>query len=491
MAADIAKVYAAAARATLNQIGFSAHILGETGRGLLRNAREFMATESAVVASFLEQQGDVTRSMGDPGADCPQQYLGLGNELPEVVGDTAWYDQYAPGGRSDRFRGSPEKLRDVAGCWRRGGELLLRFLEDAQAHASTASKAHSVEAAEAFWQYFRNSVGLGVPPQRAQQDEPLVTNLVAACNELAKACDSYAGHVQDAKRKIQQHHLDPLAFDMPWDQPMFGGNGYDGGLKDAVLDDPYIHQLGDVAHALDASEGRITLPPGSAEPALPGLPFLPPVPLPEPVPMVLASYWSGMPGILPAVYRDPDPSVPWRVPLPPAPVPPPTLLTPTELASFTAWVNTLKPAGLAGSPDPTKPENAYQLRIAGYPDRLIPLSGPGKPTISADGMRPADGMMVDAKYVKGIDDDCKKSTFRKMSTFDIQDEYKPNGDLKWNKKNVLIGGDKKELIKYRQAIDEHREVRGLEIVTNDQEAVPYWQTLMAMEQVKGSARYVR
>uniref|UniRef100_A0AAU2VGK6 Outer membrane channel protein CpnT-like N-terminal domain-containing protein n=1 Tax=Streptomyces sp. NBC_00003 TaxID=2903608 RepID=A0AAU2VGK6_9ACTN len=204
-----------------------------------------MAAESAVVASFLGQQGDVTRSMGDPGADCPQQYLGLGNELPEVAGDTAWYDQYAPGGRSDRFRGSPEKLRDVAGCWRRGGELLLRFLEDAQAHASTASKAHSGEAAEAFWQYFRNSVGLGVPPQRAQQDEPLVTNLVAACNQLAKACDSYAGHAQDAKRKIQQHHLDPFTFDMPWDQPMFGGNGYDGGLKDVVLDDPCIHQLGD------------------------------------------------------------------------------------------------------------------------------------------------------------------------------------------------------------------------------------------------------
>lgn len=233
------------------------------------------------------------------------------------------------------------------------------------------------------------------------------------------------------------------------------------------------------------------MPPGSGGPGLPGLPFLPPVPVPVPIPVALASYKGGLPGVVPALFRNPDPNVPWQPPIPPAPIPPPALLTPTELASFTSWVNTLTPAGLAGSPDPTKPENAYQLRVAGYPERIVPLSGPGKSSISADGMRPADGMMVDAKYVKGIDDDCKKSTFRKMSTFDIQDEYKPNGDLKWNKKNVLIGGDKKELIKYGQAIHEHGELRGLEIITNDKEAVPYWQALMAMEQVKGSARYAR
>ncbi|MFB7741029.1 hypothetical protein [Streptomyces sp. NPDC056132] len=64
-----------------------------------------------------------------------------------------------------------------------------------------------------------------MPPQRAEQDEPLVTSLGAACNQLAKAGDSYAGHGQDAKRKVEQHHLDPLTFNMPWDQALFGSNG--------------------------------------------------------------------------------------------------------------------------------------------------------------------------------------------------------------------------------------------------------------------------
>ncbi|AEM85985.1 hypothetical protein [Streptomyces violaceusniger] len=46
---------------------------------------------------------------------------------------------------------------------------------------------------------------------------------------------------------------------------MFGANGYDGGLKGAVLSDPYVRELGDVAHALDSSEERTKLP-GAPEP---------------------------------------------------------------------------------------------------------------------------------------------------------------------------------------------------------------------------------
>ncbi|MFE9404820.1 hypothetical protein ACFYNY_24170 [Streptomyces sp. NPDC006530] len=93
-----AKVYTTAAATTLDQIGFSASVLGESGRGLMSTGREFMAAESTVAASILGKQGDVTAGFGDPGADCSESYLGLGKELPEVVGDTAWYDQYAPAG---------------------------------------------------------------------------------------------------------------------------------------------------------------------------------------------------------------------------------------------------------------------------------------------------------------------------------------------------------------------------------------------------------
>ncbi|WP_405612663.1 restriction endonuclease fold toxin-2 domain-containing protein [Streptomyces sp. NBC_00076] len=485
-----AKVYKSAAATTLDKIGFSAYVMGETGKGLMRNAREFMARESRVASAILEKQVDLTAGMGDPGADCSESFLGLGQELPEVVGDTAWYDQYAPGGMSDRFRGSPEKLRDVADTWRRGGKLMVRFLEDAQACAHTADKAHSGEAADAFRRYFQGFVGFATPPERAQSEEPLVANLVAACNQLAKACDRYADHVEAAKKKIVQNQADPFHIDAPWDSPMFGGNGDDGGLLDAVLDDPWIHRLGDVANALDDSEKRVKLPQGSDDPpGLPGLPLLP-VPVPVPVPVALASYSGGLPGVMPAAYRDPDTNVPYKDPL--APVPGTTrLLSVGERKAFTSWVNTLRPLGFGGKgTSTTDPANAYQLRTAGYPERMIPLPAEArKGAIAADGMRPADGYMVDAKHVKDTDEECRKNSWRTPDTFDLQDKYDKNGKKKWSKKDILVGKDEDELGDYEQAMKQHEQIRGLEIITNDKDAAAYWQTLMAAESVKGTSRY--
>lgn len=288
-----------------------------------------------------------------------------------MVGDAAWYTQYAPGGRSDRFRGSPEKIHDVANSWRHAGSLIQRFLEDAQAYASTAGKAHSGEAANAFQAYFKHHVGFAFPPAKAQQDEPLVTNLVAACTQLAKACDRYAEHVAVAKVRIQDHKNELFRLDIPWDQPMFGGNGFDGGLHDAVLSDPWIHDLGEVAHALDASAARVTLPDGEepGTPTLPGLPFLPPlVRLPVPVPVRLASY-TATPALLPIV-NSVDPGIPFADPLPP--VPGTTRpLTPAEEQQFRTWTNSLNAGGFAGGGGPSDPDNAHQFRMSGYPEREV------------------------------------------------------------------------------------------------------------------------
>ncbi|MEU1012154.1 restriction endonuclease fold toxin-2 domain-containing protein [Streptomyces sp. NPDC005890] len=488
-----AKVYESAAGTTLDMIGFSAYVMGETGKGLMRTCRELMAQESSIASAILGKQVDLTYRMGDPAADCSESFLGLGQELPEVVGETAWYDQYAPAGMSDRFRGSPEKLRDVAGTWRRGAKLMTRFLEDAQAYAHTADKAHSGEAADAFRSYFKGFVGFAAPPERAHPDEPLVANLVAACIQLAKACERYADHVEAAKRQITKDRVDPFHVDMPWDSPMFGGNGDDGGLLDAVLGDPWIHRLGDVAHSLDDSESVVKLPQGSGgSPGLPGLPLLPvPEPVTVPVPLALASYKGGLPGVIPAVYRDPDPNLSFKDPLPPEPGTT-RLLSTGERKEFEAWVNTLRPMGFGGKgTSTTDPANAYQLRTAGYPERLIPLPAEArKGAIAADGMRPADGYMIDAKYVKDTDDECKKNSWRTPDTFALEDKYDKNGKKKWSKKDILVGKDEDELDDYRQAMTQHEQIRGLEIVTNDNDAAAYWQTLMAAQGVKGTSRYV-
>lgn len=51
-----AKVYKPAAATTLDKIRFSAYVMGETGKGLMRTLRELMAQESAIVSSVLGQQ---------------------------------------------------------------------------------------------------------------------------------------------------------------------------------------------------------------------------------------------------------------------------------------------------------------------------------------------------------------------------------------------------------------------------------------------------
>lgn len=487
-----AKVYKSAAATTLDKMGFSAYVMGETGKGLMRTAREFMARESRVVSAILEKQVDLTGGMGDPGADCTESFLGLGQELPEVVGDTAWYDQYAPGGMSDRFRGSPEKLRDVAGSWRAGGKMMLRFLEDAQAYAHTADKAHSGEAADAFRRYFAAFVGFAEPPDEAQQDETLVANLVAACSQLAKACDRYADHVEAAKRKIAQDRADPFHVDMPWDQPMFGGNGDDGGLHDAVLNDVWIHRLGNVANALDESERRVKLPQGSDRP--PGLPFPPLLPVPGgvPIPVVVASYRGQAPGILPMGNKV-DPSIPAQDPIPPEPGTT-RPLTPGEQQRFRTWLNSLNTGGFAGGGGPTQPDNAYQLRVAGYPEREVPLDG-RKRGLMVDGIRPLDGYLVEAKHVR--DPDCKKRSFRSIErvneTLAKPVKVDANGTPKWDPLiDGMYRGDESELRRYKSAMANpaNSEIRGLEIVTNGKDNAAYWESMMAMNGVTGSARYV-
>ncbi|MFC9534305.1 restriction endonuclease fold toxin-2 domain-containing protein [Streptomyces sp. NPDC056975] len=492
---EFAKVYKKASATTLDMIGHSAYIMGETGKGLMRNAREFMARESAVASAILQKQVDLTYTMGDPGQSCDQKFLGLGQELPQVIGETSAWDQYAPGGMSDRFRGSPEKLRDVAGSWRAGGKLMQRLLTDAQAYASTADKAHSGEAADAFHKYFANTVGFICPSDRTHEDDPLVANLVGACMQLAKACDRYADHVDDAKGKITQHKTDLFRVDMPWDSPMFGGNGYDGGLKDAVLSDPYIRDLGDVAHALDSAEGRVRLPGASPDrPGLPGIPFLP-LPVPVPVPVVVASYPGQVPGIMPmgSGYD----STLNRDAMPPAPGTTQLLSTPDQ-AKFQNWVNTLPAGGFAGGGGPSNPDNMYQMRVAGYPEREVPLpaaaTGKSGKGLMVDGMRRVDGYAIEAKHVR---DPGKCATYRSIDrvnkTLGTPPKLDKNGAVKFDPhRDGMYRGDASELARYRAALADPRndEIRGFEIITNDKPAAPYWQSMMAMSGVNGNARYV-
>ncbi|MEV4505121.1 restriction endonuclease fold toxin-2 domain-containing protein [Streptomyces klenkii] len=487
-----AKVYQPAASTALDQIGFSSYIFGGTGKALMRTAQEFIVADRGIAATFSGQQPDMTEGMGDPNKDCTQNFTGLGKDLPEVVGDTAWYKQYSPGGGS-RYRGDAKKVRAVAGTWRHAGKLMERFFSDAQVYATTAKNAHAGEAAKAFDRYFKHTVGFSDPPDRAQEHEPLVANLVAACHQISKACDKYADHIDAALRRILTNKAEPFRIEAPWDSPILGGNGDDGGLHIAVADDPYIHRLGDVAHALDSSRARVRIPGAPSVPGwhplpLPGLPSL------TPVPLIPASYTRG----LPAGSRF-NTSIPAQDPIPPDPLTGPKLLSPAEQSQFRTWMNSLNPGGFAGGGDQFLPENAYQLRVSGYPEREVPLppeaTGRSGKGLMVDGLRPADGYAVEAKYVHRPN--CEKpTTFRNLDVLDKKLATPPKLDARGKLRfdphiDAMYTGDEKELVRYKAAMaNPSNQLRGMEIVTNDKDATAYWNSMMRMVGVDGSARYV-
>ncbi|MGW4164033.1 restriction endonuclease fold toxin-2 domain-containing protein [Streptomyces sp. NPDC004788] len=157
-------------------------------------------------------------------------------------------------------------------------------------------------------------------------------------------------------------------------------------------------------------------------------------------------------------------------------------------------MNGLQPGGFAGGGGPGDPDNAYQLRVAGYPEREVPSLGK-KLGLMVDGIRALDGQLVEAKHVR--DPDCKN---KGLPTLDRVEETlaKPakvnnQGKITWDPEvDSLYADDERELVRYKQAMANpaNSEIRGLEIVTNGRDNAAYWQSMMAMTGTPGSTRYV-
>ncbi|MFD7261014.1 restriction endonuclease fold toxin-2 domain-containing protein [Streptomyces sp. NPDC059874] len=141
-------------------------------------------------------------------------------------------------------------------------------------------------------------------------------------------------------------------------------------------------------------------------------------------------------------------------------------------------MNSLTPGGFAGGGGPSDPDNAYQLRTSGYPEREVPLAGKNR-GLMVDGIRPVDGYLVEAKHVR--DPDCKKKSFRSLDRLE-ETLTKPvkvdsQGKIAWDPViDSMYAGDEKELVRYKQAMENpaNSEIRGLEIVTNGKGNAGAW-----------------
>ncbi|MFE2157035.1 restriction endonuclease fold toxin-2 domain-containing protein [Streptomyces lydicus] len=468
-----ANVYKSAAKTTVNQIGEAAHAMGRGSDAVLQTANNYMAAESAAAKAMLKAMGK-SGAAGPPtgrSGNCTPAPRRRGEELEEVVGETSTATKWLLG---DRFRGDPDKLRSVAATWRKVRTITERVHTEAQDCWLQAKRNHEGKTAEAIDRFFTKFVGWETAPSQTDGSCTLMANLPAACQQIANACDRYADHIETAHKTALDDASDPFgetSWQMPWEKPAFGGNGYDGGLMNAVVSDGRITQLASLAHNLDASQARVPVPGPKPDIDAP-MPGIPPfIRVPAPI-------------LVPAAYFPPDPSVPRGQPIPPPNPPDPRFppLSAQERAGFTHWASGLRDGGFSNGRDITDPDNAYQHRICGYPEKELPI----KPGISkhgtqiADGLRASDGMAVDAKHVR--DPGCSK-TFRSLDKLAKADDFQ---------KRVLFRDDTDELKKYKSAMEygpNKGQIRGLEIVTNDQSTVPYWDAMMAAQGVKGYARY--
>ncbi|WP_158678664.1 hypothetical protein [Streptomyces sulphureus] len=157
-----ATVYKPAVQAVFDQAGY-AHVVMASGAGvLLRSAENFLKNDSRVAADLLGQSPEAPGIGPQPsGPDCTARASHQAEDLPGVVGETSWTDQYL---LSQRFHGAADKLRAVAGTWRSAGRLLGDVYWDAEAAWKKATLNQAGETADAAENFFKKFVGKQAPP---------------------------------------------------------------------------------------------------------------------------------------------------------------------------------------------------------------------------------------------------------------------------------------------------------------------------------------
>ncbi|MGW3399533.1 restriction endonuclease fold toxin-2 domain-containing protein [Streptomyces hydrogenans] len=461
-----AAVYKPAVKTVFEASGLAHQVMANGAGAMLKATEEFLKQESTVAASLLGHSvaPDIGAQPAKP--DCNPRASHNAEDLPEVVGETSWSDQYL---LSSRFHGQRDKLRKTATAWRTAAGILGDAYWDCESAWRTASAQQLGDTAAAVQTFFTAFVGKTPPPSEVGEDETLMANLPSACRMIANACDAYADHIDTALKRIPEETNplfgEPLAI---WERPMFGGEGHDGGLHELVTGDMRVARLGHIPPALDSAQAKVPMP----QPDTGGF-----LPLPS-VPPLLAPLIR-VPLLVPVAYSPANgPRVqPIAPPAPHNPRFPP--LTPPEQQNFQTWLNGLRPGDISGG---MPADVAYQRRVAGYPEYEVPIPQgiSANSTLMVDGFRDRDGMAIEAKYVRNPNKPCYRTL----------DELRTAHQT--GKKDFLYEKDRKELIKYKAALNDPRnkEMRGVETVTNHADSVAYWRVMMAAYGVRGYARYV-
>ncbi|MFJ1796572.1 restriction endonuclease fold toxin-2 domain-containing protein [Kitasatospora griseola] len=466
VAHSFAGKYEPAAKTIVKAIGTAGQGMAAISGRLLTMAANYLAVEDSIAAAMTGRI-DTSSGTAQRAQECePSEAY---NSLPMVTGSKEVHEVPVIG----KFwpQGDPDRLRQAGRVWARCASLLDDAQANAGRHAAAVVEQCQGRAFDAFQEYAA-TVYAASPHGGTDVSSslPLLENVSAACRQMQSICDEYADAIDTCRDTLIGLAVAAgiiTAAGVILTVFTFGGSDAAAVAADAAL----AADAAVAAEALAAAEAELAAAAAVAEA--------------EAVVASLAARLAVTAGVaavvatVPAVAIASTPVGPPSNPLPvpgvgpvPAPVPPPyPAYSPAEQFAASTWV--------AGLPQRqpnygTQDDRDYQVRVAGTPERL--MSGANGETVWADGFRPSDGAIIDAKNVR-------KPGCSPRSLEGLQEG-------KFNT-NLLLSGDESELNRYQAAIDNPaNHAQYLEVDTPDPATVGYWQFLLAAHHVKSNVRVV-
>lgn len=464
---NFAAKYGPAAKTVVDTIGKAGQGMAAISSRLLAMAASYLQQEDAVAGALLGRNFDSASGMRRAPECDPNEASAA---LPMVTGSKQVHEIPVIG----KFwpQGDPDKLRQVADIWARCADLVDQAQVNAANHTAPIKQDCSGEAFDAFYAYAA-TVYTNAPQgdTAVSAGAPLLENVSASCRLLRNMCDDYAQAIDDCRTTLIE--LGVAAGLVAVGGVLltvftFGGSDVAAAGGEAAL----AAEAAAAAEALTVAEASAASAAAVAEAEA--------IVASAASRLIITGGVAATATAIAAVPADAAPGI--GVPAVGAgfgavgPVPPPVplvfpLFDPAAQAAATTWVHGLpsRPPNY-GTPD----DQAYQVRVAGSPERQ--MSGAHGEQVWADGYRPADGAIIDAKNVRN--QGCSPRSLQGLQEGAVNTGF-------------VLGKDESELSRYQAAIDNPaNHAQYLEIDTPDPATVGYWQFLAARNHVKNNVRYV-
>lgn len=463
VAHTFASKYEPAARTVVQAIDKGGQAMAAISARLLTMSWNYLKNEDSIAASFHGGTIDSTSGLRQPREDCDPTNAYLA--LPQVTGASASTDIPVISGFWPQ--GDPARLRAAAAVWTKAAELVDTAQINARNQCAPIFQTSHGSAIDAFRSYLGQVISDHPSGgTTVTSGQPLLENVSAGCRLLAKACDGYADAIDNQRNALRNLAIAAGVITAAGiiltiftlglsDDAAAAGDAALAGEAATAADAFATAEAGSEAAAAVAEAERIIAAAADA--------------LKVDVAPVAATAAGA--AVTLAATTPANAQAVGVGPIPP-PVPPVfPLYSPAQQTAAAAWAAGL-PHRAANYGNPA--DQAYQLRIAGPTEYQMP--GANGQTVWADGYRPADGAIIDAKHVR--QQGCSPRTLDGLQQGNRITQF-------------LSPGDANELGRYQGAIgNPNNHAQYLEIDTDDPETVGYWQFLAAQQHVTSNVRYV-